>query len=256
MSGRNSANPPICGFETSFSNKRRIGLLSGGISLALTRVFARGRHTYTHALMASVINSSYHGNSNSAGPKYGCFRSSSWATYHSTQKMNKEFQDFHSQLCLTLSENCSCMCPSFQYDDICAVYSYLTSYEVNLPYCKCMCSWYDSRLGTDQKACGFWQWDNETPQFINLIEAQFSYLSQVPSFQIHLVLLISSPSYQHQYSFGLFSRCQMREVWKLSMQWGNWNLLLSGIFSDDLVSQEHDWKNPSIPCMLVEHLGK
>ena len=64
---------------------RGIGLLSGGISLALTCIVARGRHTYTHALMAAVINGSYHCNGNSAGPKYGCFRSSSWATYLHTK---------------------------------------------------------------------------------------------------------------------------------------------------------------------------
>jgi len=108
---------------------RDIGLFSGGISLALTHIFARGRHTYTHALMATVINSSYNGNGNTADPKYGCFCSSSWATNLHT-KNEWGVSRFPFLTLLDFLRELLLYVPTFQYDDVCAVYSYLTSYEV------------------------------------------------------------------------------------------------------------------------------
>ena len=156
----------------------------------------------------------------------------------STQKMNGEFQDFHSQLkLLDFLRELLLYVPNFLiWWHMCSVFILNESRSwICHTVMHAQLIWFYTWCWP--KACGLWQWDNETPQFINLIEAKFSYLSQVPSSQIHLVVLISPPSYQ-QYSFGLLSRCQMRGVLKLPMQWGNWNLLLSCLFSDDLVSQE------------------
>ena len=97
---------------------RGIGLLSGGISLALTHIFARGRHSYTHALMAAMINSSYRSNGNSAGPKYGCFHSSSWATNLYT-KNEWGVSRFPFPTLLDFLRELLLYVPTFQYDDIC-----------------------------------------------------------------------------------------------------------------------------------------
>ena len=58
-------------------------------------------------LVAAVINGSYHGNSNSAGPNMVAFIHPP-RQHISTQKMNGQFK-------ISISLN---MCPTFQYDDI------------------------------------------------------------------------------------------------------------------------------------------